>query len=184
MAVVIDPIDIENTLAEDWVPGESWDGRTIAPASTLLGSSVKIMAVTNRDIMIKVKGIMVPASSLTVACTEDLKPLHGDSVPGAYGIPGGDIDINYSIEFGSWLEDGQVDALREALFSGPNGRAVYHGIYVTFLGDPAMDHAGRHPLLTLEGCKAKSDSWVFSQSTPVMSKFDGLAMRYKWYGNI
>jgi len=187
MAIIFDPTYeiISDILAADELnPGEPWDGRTIVPANTLFDPTVKIMAVTNRDILIKVCGMMVPADSLTVTSTEDIKPIHGASRPGVFGLPGGDIAINYSVEFGSWLQEGQVDALRDALFSGPGGRAVYHSVSVSFLGDPAIRHAGRHPLIYLGGCKAKSDSWVFSQGSVGKSKFDGIASRYQWYGEI
>jgi hypothetical protein len=163
-------------------PGDSWDGYTIVPVEMQSGSGIKITATTNRDIMCKVAGMMIPFDSLTVGTTENIAPLHGASRARGYALPGGDIDSNYSVEFGTWLSKGEADALREALFAGPQGQAVYHTVVVTFLGDPAKGHAGRHKLVTLAKCKAKSDSWTFSQGSPNKGKFDALALDMYWFG--
>jgi hypothetical protein len=165
-------------------PGESWDGYTIAPVEMEHGSGIKIMAVTNRDILCKIAGMMVPFDSLTITTTEAINPLHGASRARAFALPGGDIDSTYSVEFGTWMERGQVDALREALFAGPHGEAVYHSMYVTFLGDPAKGYAGRHPVISVYPCKAKSDTWTFSQGAPGKGKFEGLAIGYYWAGRL
>lgn len=165
-------------------PGDDWEGYTIVPVELEHGAGVKCTATTNRDILCRVAGVMVPFDSLTIGTTEVINPLHGASRARAYALPGGDIDSNYSVEFGTWLSKGEADALREALFAGPHGEAVYHSVQVTFLGDPAKGYAGRHPLLTLTKCKAKSDSWTFSQGSPNKGKFDGLAIDYTWYGRL
>jgi len=163
-------------------PGDDWSGYTIVPVEMEHGAGVKVTATTNRDILCKVAGLMVPFDSLTIATTEVLAPIHGASRAKAYGIPGGDIDSNYSVQFGTWLSKGQADALRQALFAGPHGEAVYHQVQVSFLGDPAKAYAGRHPLITLGPCKAKSDTWEFAQGSPNKGKFEGLAIDYRWYG--
>jgi len=164
--------------------GESWDGYTIVPVELEHGQGIKVTATTNRDILLRVAGQMVPMDSLTINTTENIQPVHGASRARAYALAGGDIDSNYSLEFGTWLSKDDQDSLREALFAGPHGEAVYHTLIVTFLGDPAKGYAGRHPLLTLVKCKAKSDSWTFSQGGPNKSKVDGLALEYLWYGRI
>ena len=140
------------------------------------------MASTNRDILCRVAGMMIPFDSLTVNTAENVQPVHGASRPRGYALAGGDIDSNYSVEFGTWLEKSQVDVLRNALFAGPMGQAVYHTVVVTFLGDPAKGGAGRHVLLTLSKCKAKSDSWTFGAGGVNKGKFDGLALDYVWAG--
>jgi len=179
---------IEDTLitgpTQNLDPGDSWDGYTTVPVEMEHGSGIKVMAVTNRDILLKVAGRMVPMDSLSINTTENIQPVHGASRARAYALAGGDIDSNYGVEFGSWLTKDEVDALREALFAGPHGEAVYHAVYVTYLGDPAKGYAGRRPLLSLEKCKAKSDSWTFGQGGVSKSKFDGLAIEYQWSGRI
>jgi len=185
MSYIEDSVQADiDTLDTALNPGDSWDGYSIVPVETISGSGVKVTAVTNRDILLKVGGIMVPMDSLSINTTENIQPVHGASRARAYALAGGDIDSNYSVEFGTWLSMEQVEALREALFAGPHGEAVYHSVVCTFLGDPAKGYAGRHPLVSLLKCKAKSDSWTFSQGGPGKSKFDGLALEYFWYGRI
>lgn len=184
MAYIDDEVNANQADMGGLDPGESWDGYTIVPVEMEGGSGIKVTAVTNRDILLRVAGMSVPLESLTVATTEDIKPIHGASRARAYGLPGGDIDTTYSVEFGTWLSKGQIDAMREALFAGPHGEAVYHSVFVTFLGDPAKGYAGRHKLLTLLKCKAKSDTWSFAQGNWGKSKFEGLAADYYWFGRM
>lgn len=177
---------IEDTVVADGqIPslnvGDDWSGYTIVPMEMEHGNGIKVIATTNRDIMCKMAGVMVPFDSLTINTTEVINPLHGASRARAYALPGGDIDSNFSVEFGTWLDKAGQDALRQALFAGPHGEAVYFSIVVTFLGDPAKGYAGRKVLLTLDKCKAKSDSWTYSQGSPNKAKFDGLAIDYHYY---
>jgi hypothetical protein len=165
-------------------PGDSWDGYTIVPMDIKDGNGIKIVATSNRDILLKVAGIKVPFDSLTVTTTEKIDPAHGASTPRALALVGSDIDSTYSVEFGTYLTSGEADALREALFAGPNGEAVYHSISVTFMGDPAKGGAGRQPLITLTKCKARADTWTFSQGAVNKGRFEGLAIEYRWLGRI
>lgn len=175
---VLNPADIQ---ALD--PGDSWDGYSIVPVELASGSGYKITAVTDRDILLKVAGINpIPMDSLTINTTENILAVHGGGRPRAYALAGGDIDSNYQVEFGSWITQGQKDAMREALFAGPHGEAVYHTVVVTFAGDPAKGYAGRHTLLVLEQAKSKADTWTISHGAAVKSKFEGLAISYLWYG--
>jgi hypothetical protein len=162
-------------------PGQSWDGFTIAPFELGQGTQ-KIMATTNRDILCTVAGLKIPFDSLTIGMTEAINPVHGASRARGYALAGGDLDYNYSVEFGTWIESSAADALRNALFTQTEGRAVYHTIHVYFLGDPAKGGAGAHKLLTLGKCKAKADSWTFGQGGVNKGKFEGLALDYEWYG--
>ncbi len=180
MAIIEDSILAGEISALD--PGESWDGYTIVPMETEHNKGVKVVATTNRDILCQIAGMMIPFDSLTINTTENVQPVHGAGYPRGYALVGGDIDSNYSVEFGTWLEKSQVDVLRNALFAGPMGQAVYHTLVVTFLGDPAKGGAGRHVLLTLSKCKAKSDSWTFGAGGVNKGKFDGLALDYVWAG--
>ena len=183
MAYLEDSVDAAvDDLGSSLDPGDSWDGYTICPVETESGTGVKITATTNRDIMLRVAGMMIPFDSLTIGTTENIQPVHGASRARAYALAGGDIDSNYSVEFGTFITKDTVDALREALFAGPHGEAVYHTVYATFLGDPAKSYAGRHKLVTLAKCKAKADSWTFQQGSPNRGKFDGLALDMYWYG--
>jgi hypothetical protein len=146
------------------------------------GQGIKIVATTNRDILCTVAGLKVPFDSLTINFKEKVDPVHGASRARGYALAGGDIDYTYSVEFGTWMESGTADAMRNALFTQTEGRAVYHTIHVYFLGDPAKGGAGAHKLLTLAKCKANADTWTFSQGSPNKGKFDGLALDYEWYG--
>ena len=164
------------------VSSDEWDGYTIKPMDTEGGSGYKIIAATDRDILLRVAGIMIPCDSLSVQMTEDIKPIHGATRGRAYALAGGDIDANYSVEFGSWIEDGEQDVLWQALFEPSEGRAVYHTVTVTYLGDPAKGNEGRHSLLTLRKCKAKADSWNVNHGNIIKGKFDGLAIEMYWFG--
>jgi hypothetical protein len=161
---------------------DDWEGSTIVPFETEPDSGIKVVAATNRDILLRVGNILVPMDSLSIQNTENIVAVHGSTRGKAYALAGGDIDTTYTVEFGSWLEAGQQDALRQALFTLHENRAVYHSVYVTYLGDPAKGWTGRHPLLTLRKCKAKADSWTFSQGGPSKSKFDGMSVDYFFFG--
>ena len=184
MPYIEDSVQTNQELGTLLDVGDDWNGYTIAPIEMEHGAGVKVTAATNRDILLKVAGLMVPMDSLTINTKEAITPVHGASRARAYALVGGDIDSTYTVEFGTWMSKGEEDALREALFAGPHGEAVYHTVVASFLGDPAKGYAGRHPLIVLNKCKAQSDSWTFGQGSHGKSKFDGLAIEMLWYGRI